>query len=144
MNRRDILEIDRSAILDLQHYVVEISDVLDVAAPPHEELSSRNLESFPTDILVALFNRIDDVIDRDIVSDQFVWIDFDLVLLDEAPNRGDFGHTLNGFQRITKVPVLERAKLCQVVFTAVVDKGILEYPSNSSRIGTDNRIYVLR
>ena len=46
---------------------------------------------------------------------QLLGIDVDLILLDEAADAGDFRYPLDGLQLISDIPILQRAKLTEVL-----------------------------
>jgi len=58
----------------------------------------KRLQNFSADIAVGHTDFVDDFIERDAVGEQFVGIEIDLVLLDEAADRGDLRDALDRFQ----------------------------------------------
>src|ERR1700737_3586830 len=140
MNRADLLQVDGGPILDLENYVVEIFQVLDVSATSNEKFSGRDLERLASDILVTHLNRLNHITNRNVVGRQLVRIEIDLILLDESTYWRDFGNTFHRFERVPDIPVLHGPQLRQVMFTALVDQRVLVHPPYAGRIGSDDRI----
>src|SRR5207244_7312320 len=84
MHRADVLQINRRAVFDFEDDVLNVLDFFDVAAPADVILRGRDLENFSADIGVAHFDGVDDLGERNLVSDQCVWIEIDLVLFYET------------------------------------------------------------
>jgi hypothetical protein len=74
------------------------------------------------------------------VGGQLVRIDLDLVLLDKAADGRDLGHARDGFQRVAQAPILEGAKLGQVVPAAFIGQRVFIDPSHSGGVRADDRI----
>ena len=111
MNGADIFDIDRRAVDDFERNVLDVGDAFDVAASAHVILGRADLENFSAHIAVGHADFVHDVAERNAVGDEFVRIEIDLVLLDEAADRRDFGHAFDRFERVTQMPVLERAQV---------------------------------
>src|SRR5260221_271621 len=103
-----LLEIHWSAVLNLQTDVVEILQPLDIPAASDEKLGRRNLERFAADILIAHPDRINDISDRNVVSQELIRIEIDLVLFDEPADWRDLGDTFHRLKSVPDVPILER------------------------------------
>src|SRR6185503_18265377 len=69
---------------------LEVLDGARVAAAADHVLGSRELDEPPSDVLVAVADRGDDLLDRDAVPREPRGIELDLVLLLEAAEAGDF------------------------------------------------------
>ena len=109
MHRADVLQINRRAVFDFEDDVLNVLDFLDVAAPADVILCGRDLENFSTDVGVAHFDGVDHLAERNVVGNERVWIEIDLVLFYETTNRRDFGHAFHGRERVTEIPILNRA-----------------------------------
>src|SRR5271166_5686344 len=144
MYRADVLQIDRNTFFHLENDILQIADAFDVAASTHEKLGSGNFKGLAPNIRVAFSNRIHDIADGNVECDKFIGIEIDLILFDEPAHRRDFGHSVNGFERVPEVPVLERPKLGEVIFSAVIDQGVLENPPDTGGVRSDDRIETLR
>src|SRR5436305_833512 len=83
-----------------------VADLLDVTAPPNHVLAAGDFEEPPADLAVGAANRVGDVGEAQLVSDELVGVDRDLVLLDEPADRGDLGHAGNRLELIAQEPVL--------------------------------------
>ena len=75
--------------------------------------------------------------EREAVGLQFLGIDDDLVLLDEAADAGDFGDALGLGQLIAQIPVLDRAQFGERALRAEHD--ILVDPADTGRVGPERR-----
>src|SRR5260370_21438669 len=107
-------------------------------------MSGGNLKGLPSGINVALADGIDDIADGYVIDNKLVGIEIDLVLFDEPADRGDFGDTSDGFERVAKVPVLECSELGEVVLSAVIDERIFEDPPKSGSVRHHAWFYAFR
>src|SRR5438132_6253546 len=87
----DIFQINRRAVLDFENNVLDVLDLLDVAAAANVILGRRDFEDLAAYVGIAHLDRADDVAERDVVSNERVWIEVDLILLNEAADRCDLG-----------------------------------------------------
>ena len=115
--------------------------LFDVAAAADVILGGSDFENFPADIAVTHLDRVDDVAERNAVSDKFVWIEIDLVLLYEAADRRDFGNAFHGLERVTQIPILNRAQFGEVVFSGVIDERVFVNPADAGGVRADDRIH---
>src|SRR6266571_4536067 len=141
MHGGDVLQINRRPVLDLEDNVLDVLDFFNVAAPAHVILRGRDLENFSADIGVAHFDGVDHLAERNVVSNERVWIEIDLVLLYESADWRDFRNAFHGRERVTEIPILNRAQLREIVFAAVINQRVLVDPANAGRIGANDRIH---
>src|SRR5438132_1009963 len=80
VNVPDILQVNRRAVLYFEDDVFDVLDLFDVAATANVVLGRCDLENFAANVGIAHLNRINDVAQRNVVSDERVWIEIDLVL----------------------------------------------------------------
>src|SRR5581483_5847345 len=114
LNRGHVLDEDRGAGLLAQDDVLDVGNVLDEAGAADEELEAVLLHDLGADVDVALAHRLVDLGQGDAVGTQLVGINVNLILLDEAAERGDFRHALDRLELIAHVPILQRTQLRQV------------------------------
>jgi FAD/FMN-containing dehydrogenase len=87
----------RGAALHLERNLLEIAGVAQIAAAAHDILGPRHLDHTAADITVAGADGARELSERAAVGLQFLRIDDDLVLLNEAAQACDFsGLTLGG------------------------------------------------
>ncbi len=106
------------------------------SVPPH------SIRRPPTSLLEARIASITSP-SGDPVGREPVGIHGDLVLLLEAADRGDLGHSRHRLQRVAQRPVLEGAQLVQRVRAGAVHQRVLEDPAHAGGIGTQLRRYPL-
>ena len=106
MHSGDVLQINRRPVLDFEDNVLDVLDFLNVATAAHVIFRARDLENFAADIGVAHFDGVNHLGERNVVSNERVWIEIDLVLFYETTDRRDFGHALHGRKRVTEIPIL--------------------------------------
>src|SRR4029434_11004590 len=80
----------RAARTDRHHALLEIPQRLDVAAPAQHVLPTREFEDASAHLRVRIADGSGDVGHRQPETHQLVWVDDDLVLALESPERGDF------------------------------------------------------
>ena len=86
--------------------------LLRVAAAAHHVLACRaNSSSRPPTSLLRAPDGLDDLVEREVVGGEPVGVDRDLVLLDEAADRGDLRHAGHRLERVAQRPVLVGAQL---------------------------------
>src|SRR5207249_4963813 len=144
MHRADVLHINRRSVLNLEDNVLDVLYFFDVTTPAHVILRARDLENFSTDIGIAHFDSVDHLAERDVVSNERVWIEIDLVLFYETTDRRDFRHAFHGRERVTKILILNRAQLREIVFAAVIDQRVLINPAHAGRVRANDRIDTFR
>src|SRR5204863_5035812 len=115
MDVSDILQVNRRAVFDFENDVLDVLNLFDVAASANVVLGRGDFEDLAAHIGVAHLDGVDDLAKRDVVSDQRVWIEIDLVLLDEAANGRDFGDSFYRGERVTQVPILNGTQLSEIV-----------------------------
>ena len=112
----DVLHPDRRAVLaGGDHHVLEVGDGLGVAAAPHHVLGAAQLDHAAAGLVVAAADRLDHLVDRDVVGLQPVRIHVHLVLLAEPADGRHLGHAGHRLQVIAQIPVLQRTQVRQAV-----------------------------
>src|SRR5947208_7208684 len=86
----NILQVNRRAVFDFENDVLDVLNLFDVAATADVVLGRGDLENLAAHVGVTHLDRVDHVAERDVVSDESVWIEIDLVLLYESADRRDF------------------------------------------------------
>ena len=132
-----------SAGTELDRNALEVRDTADVTAAAHRVLMLGHLEDAATDLVVRAPDRLGHGSDRHVVGDQSVRVEVDLVLADEASDRGDFGDAVDTLQPVPERPVLEGSELGQVVPAGRIDQGIFEDPADGGGIRTQRRVQAL-
>ena len=140
LNGRDVTEADgRASGAERHDALLEIAQVLDVAASAQNELAPGNLEHARADFGVGIADRARDVGERQAVADEPIGVDDNLVLPLEATERGDLGHAGHGLQRRPHREVLQRAQLGEVHLSAAVFQHVLIDPAQPAGIGPERR-----
>ena len=112
-------------------HLLDVGRLLKIASPAHHVLGAGELQYPAAHFLIAAADLLDHFVDRDLVGQQLVGIDGDLVLLDEAAYVGDFRNARNCAYLILDLPLLERAKVGQRVFPALVDQNVFQPPTHA-------------
>src|ERR1700731_514363 len=144
MNFADVLDVNRRAVFDFEHDIFDVGDAFEITAAAHKIFRGRDLESFSAYVAVARLHAINDIAQRNAVREKRVWIDIDLVFLDETADRRDFGDAFHGFKRVAQVPILNRTQLRQVELVRIVDERVLVNPAHSGRVWPDCRVHAFR
>ena len=110
---RDLLDVDRHAVRRADHNPLHIVDGCDQADAADDQPGAVRFEDVAADIQVAVADGGDDRTQRQVVGAEPIRIDVDLVLLNVAPNRRDFGDAGNGIELVPNEPVLKRAQVSQ-------------------------------
>ena len=119
-NLSDVLDADWSAILIGQNNIFKILGRLHISAAADHVLGAAKFQQARPGFAVATADRIGYARNRDSIRTQAVGIDVDLILLREAAERSNFGHTGDRFQVILEIPILIGAKLRQSMFAGFV------------------------
>src|SRR5205823_6512541 len=114
MDGADILNIHGRAILGFERDIFDVFNAFDVAASAHVVFGGSDFKDFAAHVAVGHSNFADDFVKWDAVGEQLVRVHIHLILLNEAANRGDFGHAFHGFEGVAEMPVLERAQFSEV------------------------------
>jgi len=131
----DVFHSDgRASSVSSDRQAPDVFQRLYVAAPAHHVFLAGKLDNPAADFVVAVANHLNHFVEREIESQQLVWIEGHLVLLHVSAHRRDFRHAGNAFQPVADVPVIEGAQLPEVVFPAAVHQGILESPADSGGV----------
>ena len=139
-NLRDLFQADRRAGGgDAERDRAQVLQALHVAAHADHVLGLGHLDHRAARFLVALLDRHAHVRQRQAVGAQLRRVDDDLVLLDHAADRGDFGDARHGTQFVFQEPILQRAQLRQVVFAAAVHQCVLVHPAHAGGVRAERR-----
>src|SRR5207237_2887317 len=103
MQPSDIIHIIPRFFLNHHDNVLDVLYFFDVTTPAHVILRARDLENFSADIGIAHFDGVDHLAERDVVSNERVWIEIDLVLFYETTDRRDFGYAFHGRERVPEI-----------------------------------------
>src|SRR5437764_75403 len=144
MNVSDILQVNWRPVFHFEDDVFDVLNLFDVAAAANVILGRCDFENFPAYVGIAHFDGADDVAERDVVSNERVWIEIDLILFYESAHRRDLGDAFHGGKRIAQVPILNGAQLSEIVFSGVIDQRVFVNPADTGSVGTNGRIHALR
>ena len=103
-----ILNTHRHAIHLADHQIAQIVEGAQVALASHHKLGLGQLDDPPPHILVVIADHLHHHQRREVIGLQLARIHHHLILLDEAPHTGHFGHPWGRRQRIAQSPVLQR------------------------------------
>ena len=135
LDPRHVLEQHRHAAVALDDDLLEVGQVLDVAAAAHRELGFGKLDRAPAHVHVAAAQRFADLGERNPERLQPPRVDDHAVLLDEAADAGDLGDALRFGDAVADVPVLNGAQLGEALLRAAHD--VLIDPADAGRIGPE-------
>src|SRR5439155_21679230 len=121
MNLTDIFDVNGRAGLDFEDDILDVGDAFEITATTYEIFCGCDLKRLSAHVAIARFHTRDDLAQWNVVCEQRVGIEIDLVFLYETPNRGDFRDAFHGFERVTQIPVLNRAQLRQVELPGIVN-----------------------
>src|SRR5262249_50831427 len=137
----DILQQHGRAMPAVKHDLLQITDAGEIAFAAYHELGLAELDHAPADIAVAVPDRLVDLGQRNAIGLKLPRVDDNLVLLNEAPDRGHLGHAFGFRELIAHEPILQRPELGQAALRA--GDGILVDPANAGRIGSERRGHTL-
>ena len=142
LDARHVTQQHRRTALHLERDLLKIAGVAEIAAAAHDILGLRHLDHAAADIAVAGANRGRKLWKREAIGLQFLGIDNNLILLDEAADACHFGDPLGLGQLIAQIPVLDRAQLGERALGA--EHHILIDPADTGRVGPERRGDALR
>jgi hypothetical protein len=134
LDARYVAQQHRRAALHLEGDLFEIVGVAQIAAATHDVFGLRHLDHAPADIAIVSADRARKLGERETVGLQFLRIDDDLVLLNEAADACDFGHALGLGELIAQIPVLDCAQFGERALGA--EHNILIHPADTGRVGS--------
>ncbi len=138
LDPRDVAqEHRRTAGPGLDDDLLEVGDAARVPAAADHVLAARELHQAAAHLVVALADRGDHLVERQVVRGEPGGIDRDLVLLDEPADGRHFGHAGNGLQRVAHGPVLVGSELVRVVRARAIHQRVLEHPADAGRVGAE-------
>ena len=127
-----------------EHHLLQIVRVLHIPASSNVVLGSAHLEDASTDVGIRHLHRLHHLGERDAQGGEAVGIEIDLVLLHEPADARDFCDARHRLQRVSDIPVLQGLKLLQGRVTCLIDERILEDPTDTGRVRTEDRRHALR
>ena len=107
LHPRHILDTHRHAVDLADHQLPQILGRTQIPLAAHHKLRLGQLYDPPAHILVVIADHLHHLQRREVVGLQLARLQHHLVLLDEAPHTGHFGHTGSRRQRIAQGPVLQ-------------------------------------
>src|SRR5262249_43563860 len=126
---RDVADADGgSALVGAERDVLNVLDGGEIAAPADHVLAAREFEQTPLDGLVANLDGVDDRLVPNVERGEFVRVEIDLILLDEAADARHFRYARHGRQPVPEVPVLQTSQIGQRVLSRIVDERVLKDP----------------
>ncbi len=87
--------------------LLDVADRSRVSAAAHHVLGAGELDEAAADVVVPLADRIDDLLNRDLVGEERLGLQVHLVLLLEPADRRHLCHARHALQPVAQVPVLE-------------------------------------
>src|SRR5215831_317594 len=90
LDARDIAQKHRRAAMHLESDLFKVLAVAQIAAAAHDIFSLGHLDHAAADIAITGADDGRELRKRNTVGLQLLWVDDDLVLLDEAADTGDF------------------------------------------------------
>src|SRR5438552_18422700 len=144
MDVGNIFQINRRAVFDFENNVLDVLDLFDVAAATNVVLGRGDFEDLAAYVGIAHLDRVDHVAERDVVSNESVWVEIDLVLLHETANRRDFGDTFHRGERVTQIPILNGTQLREIVLPAVVNQRVFVNPTDTGGVRANDRVHTFR
>ena len=141
-NRAELRERDRHASRRSHDDVCGILDRADVPDPADDVLTLTDLQQPAADIVVRAADGGDDTLERYTARGHLHRIEIDLVLLDEPADRGHLRDSGSRLQTQLEIPVLQRAKLSEVVRIGL--QGVPEDVSNAGPLRSEARRHSFR
>ena len=143
-DRRHVLHEHRGPALRAEHEGLEVLDALHVAAAADHVLAPAELDEPAADVVVALADRGDHRVERDLERGEGVRVHRDLVLPDLAADGGDLRDPRDALDRVAQVPVLEGAQLVGRVLAAPIHERVLVDPPDARGVGAELHLHVRR
>ncbi len=141
----DVTQSDRDAARPHRdHALLEIGQVLHVAASAQHVLAAGQFEDAGADFGIGVSHGPGDVAEREAEADETVRVEDDLVLALEPTERGHLRDAGHGLQRRTHREVLEGAELGQVHPSGVVLQDVLIDPAHAAGVRPECRRHVWR
>ncbi len=133
LDARHVLEQHRNAALVLDDDLLEVGQVLDIAAAAHGELCLRHFEGAAADIHVAFLDDLANARERNAERLKPARVDDHAILLDEAADARDLGHARRVREPEAEIPILDGAQLGEASLRA--PHHILIDPANPGGVG---------
>ena len=115
LHGRDVFKVNGNAAALHQHDVLQVRERLHEAEAAHDEFHAVLLDNLAADVEVARTDGVHHVFQRDLARAHLKRADFNLILAHEAADARHFRDALHGVELVTDEPVLQRAKLAEVV-----------------------------
>src|SRR5260370_725820 len=143
-DRAEIANLDGSSILRGDGHGFEIAQRAQITQTANHVFRAAYFEDPSADFVRAGPDLFDDSRKGNTVSAEFVGVDIDLVLLDESPDRRNFGNARNGFKLVAQIPVLNAAQLGETAPVGAIHENVLVHPACTGRIRANDRMDVGR
>ena len=140
-----VAQVDRRAVLGLEHDALDVRDVLEQADAAQVDLLPAAHDDAAAGVGVALLDGLDDVADGQAVLEQLLGRDQHLVLLDLAAEAVDLVDAGDGLEQRRDDPVLDRAQLHRALALALerVLEDLAEAGADRPELGLDARRQLL-
>ena len=142
LDARHVLEQHRNAALVLDDDLLEVGQVLDIAAAAHGELCLRHFEGAAANIHVACLDDLANARERNAERLEPARVDDHAILLDETADARDLGHARRVREAEAEVPILDGAQFGQASLRA--PHHILIDPPYPAGVGSKARGHALR
>ncbi len=141
LNARDVGKQHRDAALgDENRNAAEVVERLEIAPRTDHVLGLGQLDHRSAGFAIRVADRRDHLSERQVVGLEPRRVDDDLVLAHHAADRRNLGDVRDRLQLVLEEPVLERAKLREVLRALAVDQRVLVDPAHTGRVGTERRL----
>ena len=124
LHRGDISQVYGRAATLGEDGLVEVGNGVDEAEAADDELHAVFLDDLAADVEVALTDGVHDLLQGDARGAHFRGGNFDLILPHEPANARHLSDAGNGVELVAHEPILQRAKLAEVVATALGQLGV--------------------
>jgi hypothetical protein len=135
LDPRDVAQQDRNTgLARSQDDVADVVEGFEVTARADHVLGLAQLDDRAAGFTIGPLQRARDLRQRQVEGDQLVRVDDDLELPDHATDARNLGHIRDGLQLVLEKPVLQRAKLGDVLRAGPVHQRVFVYPAHASRV----------
>ena len=120
----DVFQIDRRAVHGFDCDQLQVLRASDEADAAQDELGSIFLHGLAADVEIRVLDRREHLHHGHIRRTHLVRGEFDLILLHESPDAGDFRDALDAGKLIADIPILHGAELGEIVTAVFSLRGI--------------------